>query len=176
MSYNDFTKCRLRMAQVKRQYSFSTFAEALMSSTLDPDNLVPTGNRQSIKGHDVKSLGPSDSSDSGSDMAGPGLVDDDALNLDRGTNEDSESGSYNRTDNGAGVGDLGMDDNSDRFGTGEHLTAGKDPRIASNGDIGSDRIVGPEEAGLGRGLDQAEEAQLGITDEEIAEKNLQSRP
>jgi len=30
-------------------------------------------------------------------------------------------------------------------------------------------IVGADEAGLGGGLDQAEEAQLGITDEEIAE-------
>ncbi|MET0656989.1 MAG: hypothetical protein ABW110_02380 [Steroidobacteraceae bacterium] len=37
------------------------------------------------------------------------------------------------------------------------------------GDVGFDRIVGPEEAGLGDGLDQAEEAQLGVTDEELAE-------
>lgn len=29
-----------------------------------------------------------DSSDSGSDMAGPGLIDDDASNLDRGTTEE----------------------------------------------------------------------------------------
>ena len=37
------------------------------------------------------------------------------------------------------------------------------------GDIGSDRVIGPDEAGLGGSLDQAEEAQLGITDEELAE-------
>lgn len=36
-------------------------------------------------------------------------------------------------------------------------------------DVGFDRVVGPEEAGLGDGLDQAEEAQLGITDEELEE-------
>src|SRR5689334_20363866 len=36
-------------------------------------------------------------------------------------------------------------------------------------DIAPDRIVGPQEAGLGGGLDQAEEAQLGITDEELDE-------
>ena len=36
-------------------------------------------------------------------------------------------------------------------------------------DIGFDRVVGAEEAGLGGGLDQAEEAQLGVTDEELAE-------
>ena len=34
-------------------------------------------------------------------------------------------------------------------------------------DLLPDRIVETEEAGLGGGLDQAEEAQLGITDEEI---------
>jgi hypothetical protein len=34
-------------------------------------------------------------------------------------------------------------------------------------DIGADRIVDAADAGLGGGLDQAEEAQLGITDEEI---------
>jgi len=60
-----------------------------------------------------------------------------------------------------------MSDNSDRYGTGEHVTAGKDPRGRTNADIDSDRIVGPAEAGLGGGLDQAEEARLGITDEEL---------
>ncbi len=60
-----------------------------------------------------------------------------------------------------------MTDNSDRYGTGEHVTAGKDPRSPVNADIDADRIVGPEEAGLGGGLDQAEEARLGITDEEL---------
>jgi hypothetical protein len=138
-----------------------------MSSTLDPDNLVPSGHQVPMKGHNVGSLGPSDSSDSGSDMAGPGLVNDDVLNLDRGTNEDSEGGSYDRIDSGGSVGDLGMDDNSDRYGTGEHMTAGKDPRVRTSADVDSDRIVGPEEAGLGGGLDQAEEARLAITDEEL---------
>ncbi|MDB5811882.1 MAG: hypothetical protein JWN94_4004 [Betaproteobacteria bacterium] len=138
-----------------------------MSGTLDPDNLVPGTSQVSLKGHDIKSLGPSDSSDSGSDMAGPGLVDDAAIDLDTGTNTDIEAGSYNVIDNGASVGDIGMDDNSDRFGTGEHLTAGKDPRVRVSSDVDSDRIVGPGEAGLGGGLDQAEEAQLGITDEEL---------
>lgn len=41
--------------------------------------------------------------------------------------------------------------------------------LKAGGDTGFDRIVGPEEAGLGGGLDQAEEAQLGITDEELEE-------
>jgi hypothetical protein len=36
-----------------------------------------------------------------------------------------------------------------------------------NSDIRPNRIVRAEDAGLGGGLDQAEEAQLGVTDEEI---------
>lgn len=139
------------------------------SSTLDPDNFPIGGKpRKTPKGHDTRSLGPSDSSDSGSDMAGPGLIDDDALNLDRGTNEDSESGRDDIADAGASVGDLGMDDNSDRYGTGERMAAGKEPSGRVDGDYDTDRIVGAEEAGLGGGLDQAEEAKLGITEEEIA--------
>ena len=148
------------------------------NSTLDPDN-IPAGKSYKLpKGHDTRSLGPSDSSDSGSDMAGPGLIDADALNLDRGTNEDIEAGRDDVADAGASVGDLGMDDNSDRYGTGEHLTAGKDPAVRVAGDIETDRIVGEEEAGLGGGLDQAEEAQLGITDEQIEQqqREKQNRP
>jgi hypothetical protein len=93
----------------------------MAGSTLDPDN-IPAGRRRhhTQKGHDTRSLGPSDSSDTGSDMAGPGLIDDDVLHLDRGTNEDTE-------------------------------------------------------AGLGGGLDQAEEAQRGITDEEIERKDQARR-
>ena len=147
----------------------------MAGSTLDPDNF-PRGKRpKTHEGHDTKSLGPSDSSDSGSDMAGPGLVDDDLMNLDRGTNEDSEAGNHSSAD--AGPSDIGMDSDSDRVGTGEHLTAGKDPRVRVNGDRDTDRVVGPEEAGLGGGLDQAEEARLGKTDEQIErEKTRKKKP
>ena len=140
-----------------------------MASTSDPDAIATGRVRNPTKGHDVKSLGPSDSSDTGSDMAGPGLVDDDALGLDRGTNQDIETGRHNVADSGPSVGDLDMDDNSDRDGTGEHLTAGKDPRVRPNADRDTDRVVDAGEAGLGKGLDQAEEAQLGITDEDAEE-------
>ena len=100
--------------------------------------------RKTLKGHDTRSLGPSDSSDSGSDLAAPGT---DRL-----------------------VGDIDMDDNSDRSGTGEHLSAGKQPRIRVNADRDADRVVDSSEAGLGGGLDQAEEARQGKTDEEIEEE------
>jgi len=135
------------------------------NSTLDPDNL-PTSSRKVPKGHDTRSLGPSDSSDSGSDMAGPGLIDVDAINLDRGTNQDIEAGRGDVADAGASVGDLGMDDNSDRNGTGEHLTAGKDPSVRIGSDVDTDRVVRRDEAGLGEGLEQAEAAQLNSVDEE----------
>ncbi|HET7366622.1 MAG TPA: hypothetical protein VFJ70_23860 [Burkholderiales bacterium] len=100
-----------------------------------------------VKGTDVKSVGPSDTSDSGSDMAGPGLVDDEQLHLDRGTNEDPE-------------------------GTGEHLMAGKEPRVRANQDRETDRVVRSNEAGLGSGLDQAEQAQRGVTDEALARRRV----
>ena len=56
---------------------------------------------------------------------------------------------------------------SDGGGTGERPTVGKVPHAA---DEGADRVVKSDEAGLGGGLDQAEEAQLGTTDEELAKK------
>jgi hypothetical protein len=147
--------------------------EVIMAgSTLDPDNF-PVGGQRRKKvgvGHDTKSLGPSDSSDSGSDMAGPGITEGDQLGLDRGTNQDMEDGKRNIADAGPSVGDLNMDDHSDRFGTGEHLTAGKDPNVRVNADRDADRVVGADEAGLGEGLDQAEEARLGETDEERRKK------
>jgi hypothetical protein len=138
-------------------------------STLDPDNLPAHKRTQGPPGHDVRALGPSDSSDTGADMLGPGLIDEDVLGLDRGTSEDSEGGHLDVADAGPSVGDLGMDDTSDRAGTGERIAAGKEPNVRIGGDVGFDRVVGPEEAGLGDGLDEAEEAILGITDEEIAQ-------
>lgn len=104
-------------------------------STLDPDNFPIDRRPRSLKGHDTKSLGPSDSSDSGSDIVNAGRS----------------------------VGDLGMDDNSDRYGTGERMAAGKEPRVRENADRDADRVVRGNEAGLGGGLDQAEEARLGKT-------------
>jgi hypothetical protein len=113
-----------------------------MASTLDPDNVPVRKPEPVARGHDTRALGPSDSSDSGSDMAGPGLIDDDLLKLDRGTNQDIEAGRRGVAHAGPSIGDLGMDANSDRHGTGEHLTAGKDPDIRVNGDRDADRVVG----------------------------------
>jgi hypothetical protein len=88
-------------------------------------------------GSDVRSIGPSDSSDSGSDMVGLG----------------------------------NLDSTTDRYGTGERASVELDDEaeLRPDADIEPDRVVEARQAGLGGGLDQAEEAQLGITDEEIDE-------
>jgi hypothetical protein len=148
---------------------------ARSTSTLDPDNVPLRRGRKPLQGHDTGSLGPSDTSDSGQDMKGPGLTDD-VLHLDRGTNEDLETGSTHDPDAGPAVGDLRLDNNSDSRGTGEHLTAGQDPKIREDQDRDVDRVVGANEAGLGGGLDQAEEAQLGITDEQLADEEAEEEP
>lgn len=63
---------------------------------------------------------------------------------------------------------------SDTGGTGERPTIGKVPPHAA--DEGADRVVNSEEAGLGGGLDQAEEAQLGTTDERLAQRERAKKP
>lgn len=99
-------------------------------STLDPENYsAGTRRRRSQKGHDVGSLGPGDSSDTGSDLAGL-QPNSEEMSFARGADEDSPDGHVN--------------------------------------DIDTDRIITAEEAALGGGLDQAEEAQLGARDNEIA--------
>ena len=146
----------------------------MAGSTLDPDNVPARRGRKTLKGHDLGALGPSDTSDSGQDMAGPGVVDEDRLHLDRGTNEDLEAGSTRRAEAGKDVGDREMDDTSDAEGTGEHLTAGPEPDVHANADRGFDRVVGADQAGLGSGLDQAEEAQQGVTDEDLERRARKS--
>ena len=115
----------------------------MVNRTLDPADRSKQSERTPLT-RDPRSIGPSDSSDSGSDLAGQDV----------------------------GESDLWADGeltDTDQQGTGERLTVGDEPDVRIGSDIGLDRIVGAEEAGLGGGLDQAEEAQLGITDEEIEE-------
>jgi hypothetical protein len=105
-----------------------------MGRDFDPDEDIADDGNEVLRGHDVRSLGPSDSSDTGADMVG-----------------------------------LGRDnDTSDRHATGERGSVGPDDDLREAADIGTDRVITAEEAGLGGGLDQAEEARLGITDEELA--------
>jgi hypothetical protein len=101
----------------------------MASSTLDPDN-IPEPDRQPGKGHGTDALGPSDISDSGSDVQG-GLraVEDLDLGLDRGTNEDSDSHNI-----------AASSDSDDSTGTGESSTAGRNSDVELSGDIGFDRV------------------------------------
>ncbi|MEO8309281.1 MAG: hypothetical protein ABI616_14700 [Pseudomonadota bacterium] len=100
---------------------------------VDIDELLDESGNEVAKGHGIRSLGPSDSSDTGADMVGIG----------------------------------GLDSTSDRNGTGERASVEPVPDVDIGIDISTDSVVDANEAGLGGGLDQAEEAQLGITDEEI---------
>jgi hypothetical protein len=78
------------------------------------------------KGHGTGALGPSDSSDSGSDIVGNrGLNHDDGLPFARGTTSDPDEDGRGATA-GPDIGDADLDSDSDRFGTGERASAGRD--------------------------------------------------
>ncbi|HEY8608646.1 MAG TPA: hypothetical protein VIM12_16155 [Noviherbaspirillum sp.] len=99
----------------------------MAGSTLDPD-LIPEPDRSLGQGHDSKSLGPSDVTDTGSDVQ-PGIraVEELDLGLDKGTTEDPDSSL------------IEVQGDSDATGTGERAAAGRDS-VDMNEDIGVDRI------------------------------------
>ena len=83
----------------------------MSTSTLSPDNF-PLGRDRSLgKGHGTAALGPSDSSDSGSDVV----------------------------DAGPDLGDANLDSDSDRYGTGERASAERDAPD-EGADIGIDEV------------------------------------
>jgi hypothetical protein len=94
----------------------------MADSTLLRTGETPPG---TLKGHGTSALGPSDSSDSGSDIrGGPGLVHDEGIGLAAGTTSDPDVAQ--EPDAGADIGDADLDSDSDRFGTGERAAAGRD--------------------------------------------------
>lgn len=113
--------------KLRKQDSIDVLPDVLADETAR-DQVLPPGS-------DLRSIGPSDSSDSGSDVVGLG----------------------------------NLDSTTDRYGTGERASVELDDEgeLRPDADIEPDRVVEARNAGLGGGLDQAEEAQLGITDEEI---------
>ena len=122
------------------------------SSTLDPDNFPEAPDRSLGKGHGIDALGPSDTSDTGSDVVGgPGLRlgvgDDELLDLDRGTTSDLDSA---RGGEGAGpdIGDANLDSDSDSGGTGERASAGRDTSVRDGADIDTDQIVSMTDTAL----------------------------
>ena len=112
------------------------------SSTLTPDNFPAGRDRSVLKGHGTFALGPSDSSDSGSDLQGaPGLATQvDGFGLDHpGTTSDPEESFADNTA-GPDIGDSDLDSDSDRFGTGERAAAARDVVAEDGSDIDTDRI------------------------------------
>jgi hypothetical protein len=90
------------------------------------------------KGHGTGALGPSDSTDSGSDIVGgPGLNRDDGLPLQRGTTSDPDVDGRGATA-GPDIGDADLDSDSDRFGTGERGAAGRDSTEAADETLSED--------------------------------------
>jgi hypothetical protein len=123
------------------------------SQTLSEKHMPPVDPQITpIPSRATPTLGPSDSSDSGPDLigttpAGHGQLPDLPADL------------------AGAAGDPSLD-TTDRYGTGERMTL-ETEEVQEAADIGFDRVVDAAAAGLGGGLDQAEEAQLGITDEEL---------
>jgi hypothetical protein len=107
-------------------------------------------------------------------MAGAKPIDLDAL-LDKSgqvlskANDTPLTGPSDSSDSGADLIGVrrGVDETTDRNGTGERASVEEVADAGSGADIAADDIVDARHAGLGGGLDQAEEAQFGVTDEEL---------
>lgn len=110
------------------------------TSSLDPDNLTGGPDRSLGKGHGIGALGPSDTSDSGSDLHGaPGMAQQVGLGLDTGTTSDPEDSTAGNTA-GPDVGDANLDSDSDSAGTGERASASRDTVVPDGADIDTDHI------------------------------------
>jgi hypothetical protein len=95
-----------------------------------------------IPGTGTDALGPSDTSDSASDIVGAdGAVDADDLDLSSGTNHDVRRA----PGAGADIGDANLDSDSDSAGTGERAEAGRDTLRREAPDIAPDHVEGTEE-------------------------------
>jgi hypothetical protein len=106
-----------------------------MASTLEGGGR----DRNVTRGHGTDALGPSDTSDTGSDIqGGPGLIEGDVIGLDEsGTTSDAEHGGRNA---GPDIGDAELDSDTDSTGTGERRAAGRDPDERSDADRDTDRV------------------------------------
>lgn len=96
----------------------------MADSTLDT-----TGEQAPVvdAGHGTRSLGPSDSSDTGSDVTGgPGM--DEGLS----DGQARQAPRVSRGTAGRDLGDADLDSDSDRAGTGERASAGIDAPLASD--------------------------------------------
>jgi hypothetical protein len=111
----------------------------MADSTLDPDYLTGGRDRSLGRGHGTDALGPSDLSDTGSDMQGTGLAGDVGLDMDEGTTSDPERSTAGGTA-GPDVGDANLDSDTDSGGTGERAAAGRDSIEADGNDVDIDQV------------------------------------
>jgi hypothetical protein len=129
----------------------------MAAGPLHPDNLTNGRDRDVTRGHGTRALGPSDTSDSASDIVGaPGLAGQiDGFGIDRQPGSDLEE-SFAGGTAGPDVGDANLDSDSDSSGTGEAATIPRDPLGADGADIDTDHIeeAPPEDDGE----DEAEQA------------------
>jgi len=127
----------------------------MADSTLDPDYLAGRSDRSLGRGHGTDALGPSDLSDTGSDMQGVGLSGDVGLDMDEGTTSDPERSTAGGSA-GPDVGDANLDSDTDSGGTGERATAGRDSVEADGDDIDIDQVenveaIDPEDSDVDAG-------------------------
>jgi hypothetical protein len=112
----------------------------MADSSLDPDNLTAGRDRIIGLGHGTRALGPSDTSDSGSDLLGaPGLAQQVGFGREAGTTSDPEAGTASHTA-GPDVGDADLDSDTDSAGTGERASAARDTVARDGGDIDVDHV------------------------------------
>ena len=132
----------------------------MAAGPLHPDNLTNGRDRDVMRGHGTRALGPSDTSDSASDIVGaPGLAGQvDGFGIDRQPGADLEE-SFAGNTAGPDLGDANLDSDSDSSGTGEAATIPRDVLGADGADIDTDHVETiPQEAIDDEGEDEAEQA------------------
>ncbi|CAM2292593.1 Chemotaxis protein [Ralstonia mannitolilytica] len=131
-------------------------------------NLYRTGEApaQTGKGHGTEALGPSDSSDTGSDVVcGPGLGSDVEDRFDDDPAVHPHGNAANRTA-GADLGDVELDSDTDSTGTGERRAAGHDFVTREGGDLMPDTVRDVRDPGVETLLDdEAFEHATGLAGE-----------
>ena len=127
-----------------------------------------TGGRDVIQSHGspgTAELGPSDTSDSGSDIEGSnGMAGEELNGLDRFSDVDTGRGEGA----GADIGDANLDSDSDSGGTGERAGAGRDSSMRDGADISTDSVFSlddPDTVSLDD-PDQTDIAELAVDEDD----------
>ncbi|MEO8537928.1 MAG: hypothetical protein ABI533_10385 [Betaproteobacteria bacterium] len=141
-------------------------------------NTTGESNPVTRKGHGTRALGPSDSTDSGSDIVGgPGLNREDGLPFRRGTTSDPDVDAPGATA-GADIGDADLDSDTDRNGTGERGAVGRDSTEAVDQtltEVGGDSVESIDESATEREAGDVESDDRPDEDVEAAEAVEQRR-